>query len=52
MVAQNFITEDTEAIQARISQQSIEAAVKLAKDASEEEKAKEKEPAKDKDKGQ
>jgi peptidyl-dipeptidase A len=32
-VAQNFITDDTEAIQARISQQAIEAAVRLAKGA-------------------
>jgi peptidyl-dipeptidase A len=32
-VAQNFITGDTEAIQARISQEAIEAAVKLAKEA-------------------
>jgi peptidyl-dipeptidase A len=32
-VAQNFITEDTEALSARISQESIEATVKLAKEA-------------------
>jgi peptidyl-dipeptidase A len=32
-VAQNFITDDTEALDARISQESIEGSVKLAKDA-------------------
>src|SRR5262245_2040512 len=32
-VAQNFITEDTAALNARISQESIEATVKLAKEA-------------------
>ncbi len=32
-VAQNFITEDTEALNARISQESIEATVKFAKEA-------------------
>ena len=32
-VAQNFITEDTEALNARISQETIEATVKLAKEA-------------------
>jgi peptidyl-dipeptidase A len=32
-VAQNFITDDTEALNARISQESIEASVKLAKEA-------------------
>ena len=32
-VAQNFITDDTAAVNARISQESIEAAIKLARDA-------------------